>query len=149
MGSLTLPPDGDIYVDTQTIIYTVQNHPTYAPLCRPFWQAARIGRSGIFSSDLALLETMVLPLRNADTVLQSRFERFLLHSDVNLLLITQSVLLEAARLRADVPGLKTPDAIHAATALINGCILLITNDTGFRRVRGLSTIMLDDVLAAP
>jgi hypothetical protein len=85
MGSLILPPTGDVYADTQTIIYTVQNHPIYAPLCRPLWQAARIGRSGIMSSDLTLLETLVVPLRNGDTELQGRFERFLLHSDVTLL----------------------------------------------------------------
>ena len=43
-------------------------------------------------------------------------------------------------------GLKTPDALHAATALRAGCALFITNDTDFRRVEGLPTVVLDDVV---
>ena len=58
-------------------------------------------------------------------------------------------LREAARLRATIPGLKTPDVIHAATALLNGCALFVSNDTGFRRIPGLPLVLLDDVLAAP
>src|SRR5579862_9652678 len=106
VGTLTTPAAGDIYTDTQTLIYTVQRHPVYAPLCRPLWQAATTGQNRVFSSDLALMETLVMPLRNADTVLQGQFEHFLLHSDVTLLPITQSVLREAARLRASIPALK-------------------------------------------
>jgi len=63
--------------------------------------------------------------------------------------ITEDVLREAARLRAIIPGLKTPDAIHAATALVHGCVMFITNDMGFRRVPNLPLVLLDDVLAAP
>lgn len=148
MGTLTIPASGDLYTDTQALIYTVQRHPVYAPLCRPLWQAAAIGQNRIFSSDLALMETLVMPLRNADTVLQAHFERFLLHSDVTLLPITQDVLREAARLRASIPALKTPDAIHAATALLHGCVLFRTNDTGFKRIPGLPLAILDDVIAA-
>ena len=149
MGTLTTPAAGDIYTDTQTLIYTVQRHPVYAPLCRPLWQAATTGQNRVFSSDLALMETLVMPLRNADTVLQGQFEHFLLHSDVTLLPITQSVLREAARLRASIPALKTPDALHVATALLHGCVLFITNDLGFQRVPGLPLAILDEVIAAP
>ena len=45
--------------------------------------------------------------------------------------------------------LKTPDAIHAATALLAGCALFVTNDRGFKRVPGLRLAVLDDVLVAP
>ena len=149
MGTLTAPAAGAIYTDTQTLIYTVQRHPIYAPLCRPIWQAAKAGRNRVVSSDLALMETLVMPLRNTDTVLQAQFERFLLHSDVMLLPITQEILREAARLRATIPSLKTPDAIHAAASILTGCTLFVTNDHGFRRVPGLPLTILDEVLAAP
>ena len=52
---------------------------------------------------------------------------------------------ETARLRA-ATGLKTPDALHAATALLAGCALFITNDADFRRVDGLPVTILDDLL---
>ncbi|NQU46108.1 MAG: type II toxin-antitoxin system VapC family toxin [Chlorobium sp.] len=39
----------------------------------------------------------------------------------------------AARLRG-VRGLKLKDALHAATALRNGCSAIMTNDNGIRSV---------------
>jgi predicted nucleic acid-binding protein len=53
----------------------------------------------------------------------------------------------AAHLRA--LGLRTPDALHAATALASGCILFLTNDPVFKRVTGLSVVVLSEVVAAP
>jgi predicted nucleic acid-binding protein len=44
---------------------------------------------------------------------------------MRLLPITRPILLEAARLRA-ATKLKTPDAIHAATAMDAGCALFVT-----------------------
>ena len=52
---------------------------------------------------------------------------------------------DAARLRA-ATGLKTTDALHAATALRTNCALFITNDTDFRRVQGLPVVMLNDLV---
>jgi predicted nucleic acid-binding protein len=40
-------------------------------------------------------------------------------------------------LRRDIRGLRTPDALIAATALIHGLALSTNNDKDFRRVPGL------------
>jgi predicted nucleic acid-binding protein len=42
--------------------------------------------------------------------------------------------------------LKTPDALHAASALQVGCVQFVTNDIGFRNVPGLPVVILDDLL---
>jgi predicted nucleic acid-binding protein len=52
-------------------------------------------------------------------------------------------------LRAGLTRLRTPDAIHAATALELGVALFVTNDFGFRGVPDLPAAVLADVLAAP
>jgi len=54
----------------------------------------------------------------------------------------------AADLRATT-RLKTPDAIHAATALDAGCALFVTNDPAFRRVPRLNVAVLSEVAATP
>jgi predicted nucleic acid-binding protein len=59
--------------------------------------------------------------------------------------ITQSILREAAQLRATTK-LRTPDALHAATAQQAGCVLFVTNDVGFRGVANLPAVILDDLL---
>lgn len=149
MGSLTLPTSGQVYVETPTVIYTVEPHAVYAPLLRPLWQAAQAQSLQVITSELTLLETLVHPLRNGDTTLQAAYERLLLGTpEVTLLPMTLDVLREAARLRAAHPGLRTPDALHAATALLAGCALFLTNDAGFRRIPGLPLAILDEVLAS-
>ena len=58
---------------------------------------------------------------------------------------TRQLWEDAARLRAET-GLKTPDALHASTALRSGCSIFITNDIDFRRVQGLPIVVLDDLV---
>jgi predicted nucleic acid-binding protein len=149
VGALRLPTSGVVYADAQIAIYTVDRHPLYAPVCDPLWQAAQNGVLTVVSSELTLMETLVGPLRSGDTAQAARRENLWNRPNVGLLPITEDILREAARLRATIPALKTPDAIHAATALLHGCALFVTNDTGFRRVPSLSLAILDDILAAP
>lgn len=149
MAALSLPVGGTIYVETPIVIYTVEPHPTYAPLLRPLWQAVQAQSVQVISSELILLEALVHPIRRNDSSLQAAYERLLLATPaVTLLPLTQDILREAARLRAEIPGLRTPDALHAATALLAGCALFLTNDIGFRRVPGLPLALFDDVLAS-
>ena len=146
MGSLTLPPAGLVYADTQVLIYTVEKHPAYAPLLRPLWQAVQGGGLDVATSELSLMETLVGPLRRGDAALALTYEQFLKQPGVQLLAITQAVLREAARLRSTT-RLRTPDALHAATALSCGCGLFVTNDYGFRAVGGLPLVVLQDLLS--
>lgn len=146
MGTLSLPSSGLVYLDANPVIYSVELHPLYGPLLQPLWQAARARTIEVVSSDLVLMETLVGPLKSGNTTLEKAFETALLGTDMQLLPITQAILREAARLRATTK-LKTPDALHAATALQAGCGLFVTNDAGFRRVAGLPLVLLDDLLA--
>ncbi|MEG3906971.1 PIN domain-containing protein [Microcoleus sp. w1-18aA5] len=147
MGQLNLPTSSTIYLDTQVIIYTVEANSNYYSLLQPLWLKFQTGEIELMTSELTLLETLVFPLKNANTILVSDYEQLLLSSDIQLVPITQSVLRTAANLRANT-HLKTPDSIHAATAITEGCTLFITNDNGFRNVPNLSVVILSDVLAS-
>ncbi|WP_276752095.1 type II toxin-antitoxin system VapC family toxin [Chlorogloeopsis fritschii] len=57
------------------------------------------------------------------------------------------MLRQAANIRATT-NLKTPDAIHAATALSISCNQFLTNDKGFRNVPGLPVVILSEVLTS-
>jgi predicted nucleic acid-binding protein len=89
---------------------------------------------------------LVAPLRNADSVLVAAYETLLLSTEMQLMPMTRSILREAAQLRAQT-NLKTPDAIHAATAIAHGCRIFLTNDYGFRRVSSLPLVILSDIAA--
>jgi predicted nucleic acid-binding protein len=146
MGTLILPASGWVYVDANPIIYSVEKHPIYEPLLQPLWQAAKAKTIEVVSSDLLLMEVLVAPLKKADMSLQAAYEQALLGTEIRLLPITQTLLRQAARLRATTK-LKPPDAIHAATAQSAGCLLFVTNDIGFRGVSSLPVVILDDLLS--
>jgi len=95
--------------------------------------------------ELVLLETLVKPLREADTLLEHLFRSLLYSREVRLIPATAAIWEHAARLRAST-GLKTPDALHAATSLAAGSTLLISNDEAFRRVADLPLALLDEIV---
>ncbi len=93
------------------------------------------------------METLVLPIRNEDTSLMNAYEELLLSEPMQLISIDRSILRQAANLRATT-NLKTPDAIHAATAISVNCDLFITNDKSFRNLSNLPIVILSEVLAS-
>ncbi|MDZ8239489.1 MAG: PIN domain-containing protein [Nostoc sp. ChiQUE01a] len=147
MGQLILPSSSVIYIDTPVVIYSVEWNPDYYSLLQPLWLKFQTGEIQIISSELILMETLVLPLKNNDTFLLNAYEELLLSENMQLVPISQPVLRQAANLRATT-NLKTPDAIHAATALSVNCNQFITNDKGFRNVPGLPVIILSEVLVS-
>jgi predicted nucleic acid-binding protein len=149
MGLLTLPQGSLVFIDANVVIYSVEKIEPYRSLLQPMWEAAKAGEIALIGSELLLLETLVKPLHDQDVQLESIFRNLLLASnELRLIPIDRLVLESAARLRATV-GIKTPDAIHAATALLAGTTLFVTNDLTLRRVPGLSVTVLDEVIAGP
>lgn len=147
MGTLSLPASGIVYVDTSPVIYSVEENTTYSQLLEPLWNDLAAGQIIVISSELILLETLVVPLRNNDSDLIAAYESILTQSDLDLFPITAQILRDAAHLRATTK-LKTPDAIHAATALSTQCSLFITNDFAFQRIANLPVVVLDEVLSS-
>ena len=145
MGPLTLPTHGPVYLDANGFIYSVERVEPYRTLLEPMWQQARAGEFDVASSDISVLETLVKPLREGDEVVEMLLRSMFDANEVSLIPATRELWEDAARIRADT-GLKTPDALHAATALRAGCTAFITNDTDFRRVEDLPVVVLDDLL---
>ena len=147
MGPLTLPTHGPVYLDANGFIYSVERVEPYRTLLDPMWQQARAGEFDVASSDITVLETLVKPLREDDKVVEMLLRSMFDAHEVSLIPATRELWEDSARIRADT-GLKTPDALHAATALSAGCTLFVTNDGDFRRVQGLPVVVLDDLIEA-
>ena len=144
MGTLTLPPEGPIYLDSNSIIYSIERNEPYRTLLDPLWQQAQSDRYAIVCSELVVLETLVKPIRDNNLALEMLFRSIFDTQDIVLTPATRQLWEDAARIRAET-GLKTPDALHAATALGARCTLFVTNDRDFLRVPSLPVVVLDDV----
>lgn len=129
----------DIYFDACIAIYLIEEHPIYAPIIE-----ARLRDSGarLAYSPLVEMECLVLPLRQKNIELTSRFKRFF---ELNRRLpITDMVFQIATDLRVK-HGLKTPDALHLATTQHHGCGQFWTNDDRLNKAAG---VMAVNVLSA-
>lgn len=146
MGTIALPQNGVVYVDANAIIYRIEFVVPYAATAQPLWDALDAGTQEVVTGELSVLEVLVKPYRQANARLASLFLGTLYDTPgFTCLPITRPILESAARLRS-IAGLKTPDAIHAATALSCGCTLFVTNDRAFERVPGLNVAVLDAIV---
>ncbi len=148
MGQLNLPDSARIYVDTSILIYTIEVNPSYWQLLQPLWQKFQAGEIELITSELTLMESLVIPFRESNQYLIDTYQELLLSSVIQLIPIDPAILMDGARLRATTTSLRTPDAIHAATAMISGCTQFLTNDQRLRIVPGLPVVVLDEILRA-
>lgn len=61
MGELNIPASSRIYLDTAPVIYTVERIPDYFQLLRPVWSQLYNGEIEVITSEITLLEVLVLP----------------------------------------------------------------------------------------
>ena len=78
-------------------------------------------------SELLLMEVRVLPLRNGDQPLLSRYDRYFETFASQSIAFDKSVFELATQLRVR-HRIKTPDALHLAAAMRAGCDQFWTND---------------------
>lgn len=120
-----------IYLDSCLVIYLVEpGSPSHAVVRETL---ASAGGTSLAISGLVVMECLVGPLRDSDEGLRDDYERAF--GAMSLLPLTRAVFERAASLRAE-HRLKTPDAIHLATALEGGCDELWTNDDRLSRAAG-------------
>jgi predicted nucleic acid-binding protein len=131
-------------IDTAIYVYFVENRAIYADKIGAIFQHVETEQIEIRSSVIALTECLTKPLEIADQALVSTYRQLLTATDLRLIPVTEEIAERAARLRASY-RLRTPDAIHLATALESGSDVFLTNDHALRRVTELRVLILDDM----
>ncbi len=135
-----------IALDTNIFIYQLEANARYVPLTDFIFSWIERGHSKAVACTIAMTEILVLPYRQTN---QMKVEDHygLLSTYPNLEWVAPT--LEIADLAACIRGLhnlKTPDALHAATAVHCGATGLITNDPAFERIESYETLVLDRLL---
>ena len=125
-----------VYLDTCIVIYIVEENSKFLPLIERISQTTR--DLSFTVSPLTELECMVLPLRTNNRDLLDKFGVWF--ENTPQLALNRQVFLEAARLRADLQSLRTPDAIHLAAAQYYGVDEFWTNDDRLKNVTEIPII---------
>ncbi|MBI5670383.1 MAG: type II toxin-antitoxin system VapC family toxin [Chloroflexi bacterium] len=134
-----------LYIDTAPLIYYVEENPTYVEKMEAVFQFIEDNSLEVISSVITLTEVLQQPIQQSRTDLQQKYLGILLSSNHLALLPVDAATAEsAAHLRARY-NLRTPDALHVATALKSQCEAFLTNDIGLKRVTELRILVLDEL----
>jgi predicted nucleic acid-binding protein len=135
-----------IGLDTSIFIYHFEDHPRYSPLTEIIFNALEKGINRGIASYQTLMEILVKP--KIEGLLQAaRDYEYYLTTFPNLTFneMGLDVAQKASDLRS-ADGLRAPDAIQLATAILYGATAFFTNDKAFERVKGVDIVILDKLL---
>jgi predicted nucleic acid-binding protein len=130
-----------IYADANVIIRLLEGDAaTRAPL------EARLlplrGTTGfLHTSRLSWLECRVKPLRTSDHKLLALYDAFFASAETTIVELSRPVVEKATELRADL-NVKTPDALHLASAICAGAAAFLTGDKGLARCKEVAVEVL-------
>ena len=148
MTALAIADGQTVLLDTMALIYFLEGHERYGPVAENILKRIERGQlEGVLSS-LVFAELLVpLYRQGKDKTAAGLVSRLSSFANLSVHELDAETAAMAARLRAEY-GLRTPDAIHAATALLAGANGILTNDRQLRRLRGKGfAIWLFDDLA--
>ncbi len=133
-----------IALDTCVWIYHFEDHPIYQQWTKQILQTVSSGKCAAVTSEISLLEILVHPLRlELDHVVNNYQVMLDNFPNMTLCPVNRNVTLKAAALRAKY-GLRTPDSLIIATAIVEGASLIVTNDSKWKRVSEITVICLSD-----
>ena len=130
--------------DANALIYYLDDRDPYRGQVVEVLRMLEDGRAVGFLSTVVEMELLVRPLRTHDTEAVERIET-LLRLTPNLFVrpVARAVARAAAEVRATT-GLRAPDAIIAASAILDRCDVIIGNDRDFARRSQVPYLVLDD-----
>jgi predicted nucleic acid-binding protein len=116
-----------IFVDSNVIIYLIEQPPDWGPRTRARISTLYADGDQMVVSDLVRMECRVGPLAAGDAVTLAAFDSFFASSHVQVVGVTGAVCDRAAAIRAAL-GFRPLDALHLAAAVEHGCERFLTYD---------------------
>jgi predicted nucleic acid-binding protein len=134
-------------VDAMLFIYHFEGNEEFGPAAGRLLQAAEDGKCRLVASVLALLEVLVVPKRQGHEALCRRYrDLFESFPNLSVLPIGPEIVELASGLRA-AHDLRTPDALHLATALHAEAEAFVSGDKRLRSVQGIRIARVEELTA--
>ncbi|HEX5778551.1 MAG TPA: type II toxin-antitoxin system VapC family toxin [Xanthobacteraceae bacterium] len=133
-----------IYLDANVFISAYESRGPRSDSAWTILEAVEKEEFSAVSSELTLAEILVGPIRDGDDKLASRYHEMFQSGEHFLVApVERDVLIEAAALRGIVGSLRLPDAIHVATARLQECKFVVSDDRRLPTAPGLVLVRLD------
>lgn len=132
-----------IYLDANVFISAYENRGAHSDHAWWILDAVEGGEFSAVTSELTLAEVLVGPIRDGDEVLAKDYNEVIAPGDaLSIVPVDRKTLIEAANLRAMRRSLRLPDAIHVATARLNECRYLVSDDRRLPFTPGVQMVQL-------
>ncbi len=133
-----------IFLDTNPIIYFLENEQPYASVVREFLADAIMDEAEFYTSTITDAEYLVRPYKTTDVEGIASYRSFLRNLNVLKCFVTEQIAEESAKIRARYPGIKLGDSIQLATSIDCGCNCFYTNDYQLKQVTEANVIYMGE-----
>lgn len=134
-------------LDSAPLIYFIEENLAYLEMTDAFFEAMVRGEFRVVTSVITLLEVLVYPLRQGNSILAQQYRDILSDEEgLTTIEVSPAIAEIAAQLRATY-NLRTPDAIQMATAIRQGASFFLTNDSRLPSLPGLEVLVLEELRA--
>ena len=132
-----------IYLDANVFISAYETRGARSDHAWWILDAIEDGEFAAVTSELTLAEVLVGPIRDGDDILVNDYQNVLTSGEaLTVATVDRNTLTEAALLRTLRRSLRLPDAIHVATARLNGCRYLVSDDRRLPFAPGVQLVQL-------
>jgi len=140
-----------IALDTSCLIYYLEGNPLARELGNEIFRPLEQGAFRAVISTLALAELLVRPKSlDREDACGEYLALLCSYPNLEIVPLTVGIAVRCASIRARHPSVRTPDAVHLATAAERGAKIFLTNDSRLpAEVEGVKIALLADVTAAP
>jgi len=134
-----------VFIDTAPLIYFIEENDRYIESLTEFFNAVSRLDITLVTSMITYIEILSLPEKQGQVKLAAKYRDFLTNSEqLSIYPLNISVAEAAIRFRAH-EGLRTPDAIQLATALVCGVDFVLTNDRTWRKIHTPRVVTVDEL----
>ena len=134
-----------IGLDTMVFIYHIEDYSEYAVLTEGIFDEVENGHLKAVTSIVTILEILVKPKKEGNLMAVNYYKDLIMtFPNLQVLNVDINVSDKASDLRAKY-GIKTPDAIQIATAIVSGADYFITNDERLKLVSDINVLLLNEL----
>lgn len=137
-----------VFIDTAPFIYFIEgnkDNPLYFDKVKRFLNDCYNNDIQFITSVITIEEYFVYPYRINAPKYIDLFERLIETLNFKVVNIDETIAKNAAKIRSDYKAFKAMDALQIATAVLNECDLLLTNDKQLRQYKNIKCITIDDL----
>lgn len=133
-----------IFLDTSPIIYFMDDDKLFKDKTKEILWDFLSRDVCLITSVITEAEYLTYHYKIGNEGALKSFWNFLNGASVLLYPIRADISERAARIRADYPSFKLPDALQLATACISGCDLFLTNDKQLKQFKEIPCMTIEE-----